>query len=107
MKDGECSYTTLTYVRREDWKFRVEAENPAAKILKSKHEEMQYLELIKEIIEEGNVKGDRTGTGTISKFGCSMRRDLRRSFPLLTSKRVFWRGEEELRLSKVQPTQTS
>ncbi len=59
------------------------------------HEETQYLDLIKEIIEEGNVKGDRTGTGTISKFGKQMRFDLRRNFPLLTTKRVFWRGVAE------------
>jgi|TARA_B110000967_G_scaffold210062_1_gene270122 dihydrofolate reductase/thymidylate synthase len=59
------------------------------------HEETQYLDLIREIIEEGNVKGDRTGTGTISKFGKQMRFDLRRNFPLLTTKRVFWRGVAE------------
>ena len=39
--------------------------------------------------------GDRTGTGTISKFGCSLRFNLRESFPLLTTKRVFWRGVVE------------
>ena len=60
-----------------------------------KHEELQYLEMIEDIIETGNVKGDRTGTGTISKFGQQMRFDLRRSFPLLTTKRVFWRGVAE------------
>ena len=60
-----------------------------------KHEELQYLEMIEDIIATGNVKGDRTGTGTISKFGCQMRFDLRRSFPLLTTKRVFWRGVAE------------
>ena len=99
VKDGECSYTTLTYVAQNGpaGKFRVEAEKilPPKILKEQKHEEMQYLELIREIIDEGNVKGDRTGTGTISKFGCSMRYDLRRSFPLLTSKRVFWRGVAE------------
>ncbi len=34
-----------------------------------KHSEYQYLETIKEVIENGNVKGDRTGTGIIGKFG--------------------------------------
>ena len=34
-----------------------------------KHPEMQYLETIKEVIASGNVKGDRTGTGIIGKFG--------------------------------------
>ena len=36
-----------------------------------------------------------TGTGTISRFGTQMRFDLRESFPLLTTKRVFWRGVAE------------
>jgi len=59
------------------------------------HEEYQYLKLIKEISESGNVSGDRTGTGTVSLFGTSMKFDLRKSFPLLTTKRVFWRGIAE------------
>lgn len=60
-----------------------------------KHEEYQYLDLIEEVIENGVHRSDRTGTGTFSKFGAQMRFDLRRSFPLLTTKRVFWRGLAE------------
>jgi dihydrofolate reductase/thymidylate synthase len=56
------------------------------------HEEYQYLNLIREISENGVAMGDRTGTGTVSIFGTSMRFDLRTSFPLLTTKRVFFRG---------------
>jgi len=59
------------------------------------HEEHQYLNLIREILADGLVKGDRTGTGTIGKFGTSMRFNLRESFPVLTTKRVFWRGVAE------------
>lgn len=63
---------------------------------KNTHEEYQYLNLIKDVIENGNVKGDRTGTGTHSKFGDQMRFSLRDGyFPLLTTKRVFWKGVVE------------
>ena len=57
-----------------------------------KHPEMQYLEIIREVIATGSQKGDRTGTGVLSKFGYQMRYDLSESFPLLTTKDVFWRG---------------
>lgn len=60
------------------------------------HEEYQYLNMIEEIIKEGNTKTDRTGTGTISLFGKMMRFDLQHSFPLLTTKNVFWRGVVEV-----------
>jgi dihydrofolate reductase/thymidylate synthase len=57
------------------------------------HEEYQYLDAIRKIIDEGVHMGDRTGTGTRSVFGMQQRYDLRNgSFPLLTTKRVFWRG---------------
>jgi len=56
------------------------------------HEEYQYLDLIRQISEKGVSMEDRTGVGTVSLFGTSMRFDLRKSFPLLTTKRVFWRG---------------
>ena len=56
-------------------------------------EEAQYLALCREIIDQGAVKGDRTGTGTRSVFGRQMRFSLRNGqFPLLTTKRVFWKG---------------
>lgn len=60
------------------------------------HDELQYLNLVKKIIDSGNAKGDRTGTGTISLFGAQMRFDLRNgTFPLLTTKKTFWRGIAE------------
>ncbi|CAD7935025.1 unnamed protein product [Amoebophrya sp. A120] len=71
-------------------------ESIPAAIVDSKqmlHEELQYLDMIKDIVESGDFQEDRTGVGTYSKFGCQMRFSLRDGvFPLLTTKRVFWRG---------------
>ena len=49
---------------------------------------LPYLELLRRVRDEGARKTDRTGTGTRSLFGCQMRFDLARGFPLLTTKRV-------------------
>ncbi|XP_022884764.1 putative bifunctional dihydrofolate reductase-thymidylate synthase isoform X3 [Olea europaea var. sylvestris] len=65
------------------------------KTIFEKHEEFLYLKLVQDIISNGNDKGDQMGTGTLSKFGCQMRFNLRKSFPLLTTKSIFWRGVVE------------
>lgn len=60
------------------------------------HEENQYLDLIKNVLKVGIKKEDRTGTGTYSIFGTQCRYSLRNmTMPLITTKRVFWRGVVE------------
>jgi thymidylate synthase len=52
----------------------------------------QYLELLKDILDNGETKDDRTGIGTISVFGRHLRFDLRRGFPAVTTKKLAWKA---------------
>jgi len=51
-----------------------------------------YLELLTDVLENGAVKGDRTGTGTVSVFGRQFRHDLSKGFPLLTTKKLHFKS---------------
>ncbi len=51
-----------------------------------------YLDLLQHVLDNGDYKQDRTGTGTYSVFGYQMRFDLNKGFPLLTTKRVHFRS---------------
>ncbi|XP_037613228.1 thymidylate synthase isoform X1 [Sebastes umbrosus] len=55
-------------------------------------DERGYVDLVEFILQHGRMKGDRTGTGIISLFGAQVRYSLRDQFPLLTTKKVFWKG---------------
>ncbi len=50
----------------------------------------QYLELVKEVLKNGEQKDDRTKTGTISLFGLQKKYDLRKGFPLVTTKKIIF-----------------
>ncbi|XP_052197152.1 bifunctional dihydrofolate reductase-thymidylate synthase-like isoform X2 [Diospyros lotus] len=85
----------ISDARCDSAKFEVKDFTFLPRMIFEKHEEYLYLRLVEDIILNGNPKDDRTGTGTLSKFGCQMRFNLRKSFPLLTTKKVFWRGVVE------------
>jgi thymidylate synthase len=54
--------------------------------------EAQYLALLNQVMTEGEDREDRTGVGTRSIFGAQLRFDLRKGFPALTTKRLYWHG---------------
>ncbi|KAG9348007.1 hypothetical protein JZ751_004026 [Albula glossodonta] len=55
-------------------------------------DERGYLNQVEYILQHGTRKGDRTGTGVVSVFGSQARYSLRDQFPLLTTKKVFWKA---------------
>lgn len=59
------------------------------------HEEYKYLHLLQDILDKGTVKTDRTGVGTKSIYGTQLKFDLSKSFPILTTKKVYWKGVVE------------
>ncbi|KAH7575043.1 hypothetical protein JRO89_XS02G0039400 [Xanthoceras sorbifolium] len=93
-------------------KFEVKKFSFLPKMIFERHEEYLYLRLVQDIISDGTLKDDRTRTGTLSKFGCQLicflfpfshpqqlRFNLRKAFPLLTTKAFILKyfGEELLK----------
>lgn len=62
------------------------------KIFEKKSDEIQYINLIKNVLDNGVFKNDRTNSGILSYFGNTMRFNIENSFPLLTTKKMFLRG---------------
>ena len=67
----------------------------------------QYIDLIKDILNNGREKSDRTGTGTISVFDRTIRHKMSEGFPLITTKKVFFRGVVEELLWFLRGEQTA
>lgn len=79
MVENGLRFSFLTYIRGLPNSSQTKPEETRSDIVESlpkfvleSHDEYQYLHMIEDIINTGNVKGDRTGTGTISKFGCQV-----------------------------------
>ena len=52
----------------------------------------QYLDLLQDILDNGEIRDDRTGIGTLSVFGRQLRFDLRKGFPAVTTKKLAWKA---------------
>ena len=52
----------------------------------------QYHDALQTVLEQGTVRSDRTGTGTIGLFGMQQRYDLGKGFPAVTTKKLAWRA---------------
>lgn len=83
--ENNIRYSFVSYVRvrssaveahasRNEYsnKFEVERFTFLPKVIFERHDEYVYLKLVQEIISSGTQKDDRTGTGTLSKFGCQV-----------------------------------
>ncbi|KAH8112437.1 thymidylate synthase [Phellopilus nigrolimitatus] len=70
------------------------SESRSTNVTATTHEEYQYINLIRSVLDSGEIRGDRTGTGTVSLFAPpNLRFSLAdKTLPLLTTKRVFLRG---------------
>ncbi|XP_032808922.2 thymidylate synthase [Petromyzon marinus] len=93
-EDGEEEQKTGTKAagHLQKQKDEVKVDDEEEEDEKRGHDEHEYLDLVRQVLKRGRLKGDRTGTGTRSMFGMQARYSLRGQFPLLTTKRVFWKG---------------
>ena len=55
-----------------------------------RHPEYQYLDILQELLDHGDKRMDRTGVGTLALFGRHMRFDVSETFPVLTTRKIYW-----------------
>ncbi len=70
----------------------IRGESQSASVPMFDHPEYQYLNLVRDIMDNGVARSDRTGTGTLGLFGRQIRFDLSKGFPLLTTKKVHFKS---------------
>ena len=93
-REGDTYYRFIEYYRVN----QLEIDNRGKSIWENKVEK-QALDSMRQIVEHGQERIDRTGVGTRSLFGMQWKYDLTDTFPIWTSKRIFFRAIfEELRL---------
>ena len=91
--DWSC-FRCMSTVTRTDGQFALEFQNWIRN--HPNPEEQQYLDIVREVLHQGESRSDRTGVGVLTTFGKKMEFDLSSgNFPLLTTKRVFFRGVVE------------
>lgn len=73
--EEQCNYTRLFYEPKNCF-----------------HQELEYINLCNNILKNKNIRSDRTNTGTISSFGNTIRFDINKNVPVLTTKRVAWKS---------------
>ena len=57
----------------------------------TRHPEYQYLDILQELLDHGDKRMDRTGVGTLALFGRHMRFDVSNAFPVITTRKIYWR----------------
>ena len=57
-----------------------------------RHPEYQYLDILQDILDHGDKRMDRTGVGTLALFGRHMRYDVSKTFPVLTTRKIYWQS---------------
>jgi dihydrofolate reductase / thymidylate synthase len=85
IKENGTYYRFVEYINQKSANFK------PTTIWKNK-EELKYLEVMTDILENGIERSDRTGIGTISQFGITLKYDLKSTFPVSTTKKIFVRA---------------
>lgn len=83
-------FRATSYVKK-----KTRLDTPYVYIIYERHpptSEHQYLDVVRHVLENGEKRLDRTGTGTLSVFAHNMRFDISKTIPLLTTKRMGWKS---------------